>query len=178
MSISIGANPPSTEDARKWYRQNKDKLGPEVHVKHILIIPKSSSIADEKEANNRIENIRNKVLAGESFEKLAAKYSQDPGSAANGGDLGWQMLAAMDPYFANAVYSMNKKGSISKVFKSGFGYHIVKYLGRRPLSFEAVEEIIKRKLQSDNMAVLYEKWMEQRRDESAITIYMEDYVEK
>lgn len=178
MSIAIGANPPSTEDAKKWFNKNKDKLGFEVHVKHILIIPKGNSLSDEKEANDKLEGIRKQVLAGESFEKLAAKYSQDPGSSQNGGDIGWQMLGQLDPYFANNVFQMSKKGEISKVFKSGFGYHIVKYIDRRPVTFEKVEQLILWKLHSENMAVQFEKWLDKRRNEASIEIYMEDYVEK
>ncbi len=178
MSIEIGANPPSSEDARKWFNRNREKLGLEVHVKHILIIPKSNSLADEKDANDKLEGIRKQVLAGESFEKLAAKYSQDPGSSQNGGDIGWQMLGQLDPYFANNVFQMTKKGQISKVFKSGFGYHVVKYMDRRPVTFEKVEELILWKLHSENMAVQFEKWLDKRRNEASIEIYMEDYVEK
>ena len=178
MSISIGANPPSSDEARKWFKKNRGKLGLEVHVKHILIIPKSSSFSDEKQANNKIEKIRKQVLAGESFEKLAAKYSQDTGSAASGGDIGWQMLGQLDPYFANNVYQMKKKGQISKVFKSGFGYHIVKFIAKRPVTFEKVEQMILWKLYSENMAVQFNKWMDRRKSEASSDIYMEDYVEK
>lgn len=178
MSIAIGANPPSSEDARKWFKSNRDKLGFEVHVKHILIIPKSNSLTDEKDANDRLEGIRKQVVAGESFEKLAAKYSQDPGSSQSGGDIGWQMLGQLDPYFANNVFQMTKKGQISKVFKSGFGYHIVKYIDRRPVTFEKVEQLILWKLHSENMAMQFEKWLDRRRNEASIEIYMEDYVEK
>ncbi|HPS56610.1 MAG TPA: peptidylprolyl isomerase [Spirochaetota bacterium] len=178
MSIAIGANPPSSEDARKWYNKNREKLGFEVHVKHILIVPKGNSLADEKEANDKLEGIRQKVLAGESFEKLAAKHSQDTGSAQNGGDIGWQMLGQLDPYFANNVFQMSKKGQISKVFKSGFGYHIVKYIDRRAVTYEKVEELIMWKLHSENMAVQFEKWLDKRKNEASIEIYMEDYVEK
>ena len=77
-----------------------------------------------------------------SFESLAAKYSQDASSAKNGGDLGWQMLAQLDPYFAGYVYRMNKGGQISGVFKSGFGYHIVKYIEKRPVTYDKVEKMI------------------------------------
>lgn len=178
MSITIGSNPPSSEDARKWFDKNKSKLGLEIYVKHILIIPRSGSVADEKEANNKIEEIRKKILAGESFEKLAAKYSQDPGSAANGGDLGWQMLGQLDPYFANTAYQMKKTGEISRVFKSSFGYHIIKYISRRPVTFERVEQLILWKLYSENMSTQYQRWMEQKRNEASIHIYMEDYVQK
>ncbi len=178
MSITIGANPPSSEDARKWFNKNREKLGYEVHVKHILIIPRGKSLSDEKEANDKLDAIRKRVVAGESFEKLAAKYSQDPGSSQNGGDLGWQMLGQLDPYFANNVFQMTKKGQISKVFKSGFGYHIVKYIDRRAVTFEKVEQLILWKLHSENAAMQFEKWLDRRKNEASIEIYMEDYVEK
>ncbi|HOP28885.1 MAG TPA: peptidylprolyl isomerase [Spirochaetota bacterium] len=176
MSVAVGANPPSTQEARKWYNANKSKLGYEVHVKHILIIPDGRSLSEEKKANKKIEGIRKRIMAGESFEALAAQYSQDPGSASNGGDLGWQILAQLDPYFAGNVFRMSKRGQISQVFKSGFGYHIAKYIDRRAVTFDRVEKMITYKLYTENMESQFKKWVEQRKKESAIKIYMEDYV--
>jgi putative peptidyl-prolyl cis-trans isomerase len=176
MSVAVGANPPSTEEARKWYNANKSKLGYEVHVKHILIIPEGSSLTAEKKANEKIEGIRKRIMAGESFESLASQFSQDPGSASNGGDLGWQILAQLDPYFAGNVFRLSKKGQISPVFKSGFGYHIAKYIDRRSVTFDRVERMITYKLYNENMEAQFDKWVEQRKKESAIKIYMEDYV--
>lgn len=177
MSVAIGANPPSAEEARKWYNANKSKLGFEVLSKHILIIPKSGSLADEKAANTKAEEIRKQVMANPaSFEALAAKYSQDPGSAKNGGDLGWQMLAQLDPYYAGNVYKMTKSGQISGVFKSGFGYHIVKYINRRAVSYDSVEKMIMYKLYTENSHEQFKKWVKQKREEASIKIYMEGYI--
>jgi putative peptidyl-prolyl cis-trans isomerase len=177
MSVAIGSNPPSPDEAKKWYSKNKSKLGFEVHVKHILIIPKSGSLADEKAANNRADEIRKQIMANpSSFESLASKFSQDPGSAKNGGDLGWQMLAQLDPYFAGNVYKMTKSGQISGVFKSGFGYHIVKYLNRRAVSYESVEKMIMYKLYTENSQEQFKKWVKQKIDEASIKIYMEGYI--
>jgi putative peptidyl-prolyl cis-trans isomerase len=177
MSVAIGSNPPSPEEAKKWYGKNKSKLGFEVHVKHILIIPKSGSLTDEKAANSRADEIRKEITSNRSsFESLAAKYSQDPGSAKNGGDLGWQMLAQLDPYFAVNVYKMSKNGQISGVFKSGFGYHIVKYLGRRAVSYESVEKMIMYKLYTENSQEQFKKWVKQKREEASIKIYLEGYI--
>lgn len=177
MSIAIGATPPSNEEARKWYNTNKSKLGYEVHVKHILIIPKSGSLSDEKNANTKAEEIRKQVMANPaSFESLAVKYSQDASSSKNGGDLGWQMLAQLDPYFAGYVYRMNKAGQISGVFKSGFGYHIVKYIEKRPVTYDKVEKMIMYKLYSENAYGQFKKWILQKKDKAAIKIYMEGYI--
>ena len=53
VSISMGVTPPSRQEVEAWYRKNKTKLGYEVHVKHILIRPKSRNLADERAANNQ-----------------------------------------------------------------------------------------------------------------------------
>ena len=177
MSIAIGATPPSPDEAKKWYNANKSKLGYEVHVKHILIIPKSGSLTDEKNANTKAEEIRKQILSNPgSFESLAVKFSQDPESAKNGGDLNWQMLAQLDPYFAGNVFRMTKNGQISNVFKSSFGYHIVKYLDRRAVTYEKVEKMIMYKLYSENAQEQFKKWVKQKREEAAIKINMEGYV--
>lgn len=176
MSVAVGATPPSTEEAKKWFNANKAKLGYEIHVKHILIVPEGGSLAAEKKANEKIEGIRKRIMAGESFEALASQYSQDQASASNGGDIGWQIMAQLDPYFANNVHRLTKPGQISGVFKSGFGYHIAKYLDRRPVTFDKVERMITYKLYSENMESQFKKWVNQRKEQSAIKIYMEDYV--
>ncbi len=177
MSIAVGITPPSREEAMAWFKKNRAKLGYEINVKHILIIPKSASLKDEKEANSKMDSIRKRILAGESFEKLAASYSQDPGSASRGGDLGWQMIAQLDPYFANQVHNMKRKGQISTVFKSGFGYHIVKYMGRRNVSFDKVENMIMYKLYTEGLEAQFKKWVKQKKKESSITIFMDNYVQ-
>jgi parvulin-like peptidyl-prolyl isomerase len=71
---------------------------------------------------------------------------------------------------------MNKSGQISSVFKSGFGYHIVKFIDKRPVTFEKVERIIMYKLYTEKMEQQFSKWVEQRKKESFIKIYMNDYV--
>ena len=177
ISIAIGSSPASQAEAKKWFNTHKGKLGYEVHVKHILIIPAGSSLSAEKKANDEAENIRKQILANPgSFEALAAKYSDDKGSAKNGGDLGWQMIGQFDPYFAGNVHKMNKSGQISHVFKSSFGYHIVKYLGKRDITFDKVEKMIMYKLYMENSQVQYKKWIQKKKEEAFIKIYMEGYV--
>ncbi|MCL1833738.1 MAG: peptidylprolyl isomerase, partial [Leptospirales bacterium] len=176
ISLTIGMTPPSAEDAKKWYKANRSKLGFEVYVKHILVIPKSGSLSDEKEANNKAEDIRRQILANPaSFESLAAKYSQDPGSSKKGGDLGWQMIAQFDPYFANNVARLSSKGEISSVFKSSFGYHIVKYMGKRDITYDKVERMIMYMLYTEKGQEQFKKWIQQKREEASVIIHM-DYV--
>jgi len=177
MSIAVGITPPTKEEAQAWFKKNRSKLGYEVNAKHILIIPRSASLQDGRDANNRLEAIRKRVVAGESFEQLASQFSQDPGSASKGGDLGWQMMANLDPFFANQVHNMNRAGQISPVFKSNFGYHLVKYMGRRDVAFERVENMIMYRLYSEGLEAQYKKWMRQKKEESAITIFLDNYVQ-
>ncbi|MCL1864810.1 MAG: peptidylprolyl isomerase [Spirochaetes bacterium] len=174
ISLTIGMTPPSPEEAKKWYNANRSKLGFEVYVKHILIIPKSGSLSDEREANSKAEEIRQQIMSNPAnFESLAVKYSQDPGSAKSGGDLGWQMIAQFDPYFANNVARLSRKGEISPVFKSGFGYHIVKYMGRKDISYEKVERMIMYMLYTEKGHEQFKKWIQQKRVESSVVIHME-----
>ncbi len=177
MSIAIGVSPPSKEEAMDWYRKNKNKLGDEVWVKHILIRPAGGSFTAERETNEKLNTLREKIAAGESFEKMARTYSQDPESAASGGDLGWRMLAEMDPYFAGFVNNIRTRGQVSQVFKSSQGYHIVKLMGRRAITFEKVERLIMYKLYNESMFQQFKKWVIKRKKESEIQIFMKNYVE-
>ncbi len=176
MSVAIGATPPSQKKAKEWYRRNRAKLGYEVWAKHILIIPKGGSLSSEKEANDKIAKLRKRVIAGESFESLARQFSQDRASAQNGGDMGWQILAQLDPYFAGNVYRMSRKGQISNVFKSRFGYHIAKFMAKRPVSYDKVEKMILYRLYTEGMEEQYKKWIAQEKKKSDIKIYMKDYI--
>ncbi len=178
MSISIGVTPPSDDEAMKWYNENRKMLPDEVWVKHILIKPRGSSFTDEKKANDLLTSIRGQVLGGKSFEELARKYSEDPGSAANGGDVGWMMLNEFDPYFAGYVNQMRRPGEISQVFKSSFGYHIAKLVGRRPVQFDKVKRMILYKLYGENRDKQFDKWVMQKKKSSDIKIYMKEYLEK
>jgi putative peptidyl-prolyl cis-trans isomerase len=176
ISISLGVTPPSEKEAMDWFRSNRAKLGYEMWLKHILIIPKGSSFAAEKEANTLLSSIRTRIQNGESFEKLAAQYSDDPGSKAKGGDIGWVMPAELDPYFAGNVFNSYRQNGITSVFKSGFGYHIVKYIGRRDVTFEKVQPMIMQKLYYEKNAEQFKKWVADKKSTSEIKIYMDSYI--
>ena len=171
MQITIGISPPTDKEVRDWYNANRAKLGFEVNAKHILIVPKGSGFKAEREAAAALEDLRKRILAGESFEKLAAQYSEDPGSKSRGGELGWVMLGELDPYFASAVYQMKKNGEISQPIKSSFGYHLIKYIGRRDIAFNKVEHLIMSRLYYERMTEQFNKWITQRKNEAEIIYY-------
>jgi peptidyl-prolyl cis-trans isomerase SurA len=175
ISIAIGATPPSKEEAMDWFKKNKSHLGDEVWVKNILIRPAGDSFAADRAAFKEISEIRKRIIAGESFEKLAGVYSQDYETAARGGDLGWKLLGEMEPYLAGYINTMRSVGQISPVVKSSLGYHIVKLMGRRPLTYDKVERLIMFKLYSENMYQQFKKWVMKRKKESEILIFLKDY---
>ncbi len=176
ISIAIGVSPPTQKEAREWYNKYKRKLGYQVRMKHILIRLRNNSFAEEKRVNKRIKELRSRIISGESFESIARKYSEDPTSAKKGGDLGWILLAEIDPFIAGYVFRMNKKGQISKVIKSKYGYHIVKYLGRRITPYDSVRNKILNLLYQVKVKNQFKKWVSQKKRFSDIVIYMEGYV--
>ncbi|WP_178863949.1 SurA N-terminal domain-containing protein [Thiomicrorhabdus cannonii] len=95
------------------------------HAKHILIDVKAGDDASDAAAKKTIAEIQEKLKNGESFEALAKTYSQDPGSANSGGDLGSFEQGMMVPEFDKAVFSM-QVGQVSEPVKTDFGYHLIK----------------------------------------------------
>lgn len=98
-----------------------------VKVAHILVLLKQkASDAEQKAAQEKIDSIYKVLKHGGDFAELAKKYSQDPGSAKNGGDLGsWITRNQTVKAFEDAAYGLKKKGQYTKPIQSEFGYHII-----------------------------------------------------
>ena len=111
----------------------------EVHAQHILIRPATQDAAGWKAALAKAEQVRAKALKGD-FAALAKEYSDDPGSKATGGDLGWFPRDRMVKEFEDAAFAL-KPGEISEPVKSQFGYHIIKVEGRRPAGVQPLAEV-------------------------------------
>ncbi len=121
---------PESELQKKY-----DEMSPELKASHILI-------KDEKTAKDVLQ----KVKAGEDFAKLAEEYSEDPGSAANGGDLGYFGTGVMTKPFEEAAYAL-KVGEISDLVKSEFGYHIIKLTDKKEVKpFDEMKDEIRKQL--------------------------------
>ena len=121
-------------EARKIYRETQqriDSTGGLIKPAHILFMARQRDPqAKWDEAQQRADSVYNVLLHGGNFAELAKKYSQDPGSAKKGGELGWLQKGALVKEFEDAAYSM-KKGDISKPVKTPFGYHIIKLEDKR-----------------------------------------------
>jgi peptidyl-prolyl cis-trans isomerase D len=117
------------QDLKTYYEQNAGRVGgqEERRASHILVAaPKTAPPAEREKAKAKAEELLVAVKkAPDSFAEIARKNSQDPGSAANGGDLDYFARGAMTKAFEDAAFAL-KKGEISAVVESDFGYHIIK----------------------------------------------------
>jgi peptidyl-prolyl cis-trans isomerase SurA len=137
------------------------------HSRHILI--KTNELQDDATVRQRLEQVRARILKGEDFAGLAQVLSEDPGSASEGGDLGWSSPGTFTPEF-DKVLSGLKDNEISEPFKTNFGWHIVQLLGRR--QFDSTDEL-KRKHALDAIRASKadeetELWMRRIRDEAYV----------
>tara|TARA_Y100001970_G_scaffold28426_1_gene34819 strand:- start:331 stop:2223 length:1893 start_codon:yes stop_codon:yes gene_type:complete len=114
----------SADDLREYYENNLDRFvtNEERKSSHILIAIDDDTT--DEQAAELIEKIQSK-LDTETFEDLAKEYSDDPGSAAVGGDLGWAEPGLFVPEFERTLFSMNV-GEISTPVKTDFGYHLIR----------------------------------------------------
>lgn len=109
-----------------------NRLQEEVHVSHILIgVKPDAAPADTLQSYTKMEDIKNKALAGEDFGSLAALYSEEPNAQTTKGDLGYFTAMQMVYPFENAAYS-GKPGDIIGPVRTRFGYHILKIEDRKP----------------------------------------------
>ncbi|MCX7677936.1 MAG: peptidylprolyl isomerase [Spirochaetes bacterium] len=176
MSLAVGVNPPSEQQAQEWYKKNIDKVGYEFNINHIFLRLRNKTIAEERRVNNEMKAILAKINSGMSFEEAAKRFSEDVSSKGKGGALGWVKLHEIDRLLAMQIFGMNKGGQLSGIIKSGEGYHIVKFNGKRPVPFESIKDIIFSILYNERMNEQMEKWAEHKRKESDVKIFMDDYV--
>lgn len=131
-----------------------------VKVSHIMkAVPPEAPQDQAKEAKRAIDSLYSIAIRGETgFSELAKRYSDDTGSAINGGELPWFGTGEMVPEFASAAFSLFRNGDISAPFKTRFGWHIIKRTGKEPpLSFEQAQEMLGSKLNHSYLLSLSRK---------------------
>lgn len=127
----------------KYYENHESQyqLPKQVHARHILIkIDPAADAVKKEEARKKAEDLLKRIKAGEDFAKLATEFSQDPGSASKGGDLGFFGQGRMTPNFEKAAFAL-EKGRISDVVETPFGYHIIKIEDVQEARTKLVEEV-------------------------------------
>jgi len=139
----------------------------QTHARHILV--RSTELVSDFEARNKLARLRERVLQGEDFADLARAHSEDPGSGANGGDLGWANPGTFVGPFEEAMSKL-RPDEISQPFRSQFGWHIVQVLERRQRDSteelkraRAFDAIRQRKIEEET-----QDWLRRLRDEAYV----------
>ena len=158
--------------ARDEYKAFPEKFTKpeEVRVRHILFRACGS---DRTASRALAESVLEKLRNGESFEELAQKYSDDPGSGKRGGDLGMKPKGAMVPEFEAAAFAMKKPGELSEIVETSFGLHIIRFEERqapvlRP--FDEVKDALMEGVRNRMRGEVRKKIVDPLRDPAAIKI--------
>jgi len=137
-SISVG-----DEQLKAFYEEHiaDYQQSEERRASHILVaLDKSADKVKEEAARKKIEQILERIKAGEVFADVAKEVSEDPGSASMGGDLGFFAKGIMDPAFEEAVFT-HPKGALVGPIRSQFGYHIIQVVDIKPAKTKDFEEV-------------------------------------
>jgi peptidyl-prolyl cis-trans isomerase D len=138
----------SPQDLQNYYDQHGDdyRVPEQVNVRHILIktpLPGPDGKVDSKgveEARQKAEDILKQLKAGANFADLAKKYSEDPGSAKNGGSLDWIGRGRTVPEFEKAAFSL-PKGGTSDLVQSSYGFHIIHVDDKQDAHMKTLAEV-------------------------------------
>jgi len=143
----------------------------QVHARHILMT--TNELQDDETVRQKLNTLRQRILGGEDFAGLAATTSEDPQSATDGGDLGWQGPGTFVPEFEQVIDSL-PEGEISAPFETKYGWHIVQVLGRRV--HDSTDEVRRQRafaaLRESKADEETELWLRRLRDESFIEYKM------
>jgi len=154
-------------------RDGERHIVTQTHARHILI--RTNELVDDAEARARLEQLRLRLEGGDPFEDLARGHSEDPASAAEGGDLGWLDPGDVVPEFQEAMDAL-APGEISEPVKTQFGWHLIQVLERRERDDTerarraAAREQIRRRKLDDELQV----WLRQLRDEAYVKYLLDE----
>jgi len=105
---------------------------------------------NKAEARQRLLDIRSEILAGKSFNVLAVMYSEDPGTARNGGELGYSVRGAFEKAYADAAFSLTKN-TVSRIVETRYGFHIIQLIDRKGDMINTRHILIKPKVKPDQV---------------------------
>ena len=137
-------------------------------ARHILIQP--SEIRTENQAKDLIDNIYERIKAGEDFKQLARQFSEDPGTKMDGGELGWSNPGELDPEFEKTL-DATEIGQLSEPVKSSFGWHVIEVMDRRN------EDVSQEEQKNRAYQIIYKRKFEQELQSTLIELRAEAYVD-
>ncbi len=171
----VGTLQPGDPELSAYLEQNRERYDePEqVRARHILIqVSENAPEADVAKAQQQIEQIRQELEAGADFAELAKKHSQDPGSAENGGDLGWFARGRMAKEFEEGAFAL-EVGKIGEPVRTQFGFHLIKTEEKKPARQPALSEIRAQVLKDyidEERERRFEAWYKERKSKARIVI--------
>src|SRR5471032_1050053 len=148
------------------YQKETANLAEQRRAAHILI--EVNDKTTDAQAKAKIEEIQARLAKGEKFDALAKEFSQDPGSATNGGDLGFAGPGVYDPDFETALYALNKD-QVSAPVRTTFGWHLIKLLGveaPQVPSFASLKDKLTRELKTQQVEQRFVEATKQLEDAS------------
>lgn len=141
----------------------------QMKIRHILIVP--NQIIDDETAKQRLEDAVARIKDGEDFGEIAKLLSDDPGSANNGGEMGWKSADTFVPEFAEVARNA-EIGVVSEPFQTRFGWHILEVEDRR--TYDNTEDLKKsncvQRVRNSKLAEETELWVRRIRDEAYVDI--------
>lgn len=153
-------------------RDGDVRLVEQTKARHILIAP--DEIVSDNEARARIQRLYERIVSGADFAELARAHSDDPGSARQGGELGWFDGASMLPAFSEEIARL-EIGAVSEPFRTNAGWHIAEVLDRREvdasdsIAREEAAETVRRNKEEDEV----ELWLRELREEAYVEIRLD-----
>jgi len=139
----------------------------QVHARHILL--QTNAVEDDDAVRQKLTQFRDRILRGEDFGAIASVNSDDQGSAASGGDLGWTGPGTFVPVFEQQLDALSEN-EISQPFKTQYGWHIVQLLGRR--TYDATDDVVRNRcvaqLRESRAEEETEIWLRRLRDEAFV----------
>jgi peptidyl-prolyl cis-trans isomerase SurA len=143
----------------------------QVHVRHILMKP--NELDDDETVRQKLSKLRDRIMKGEDFAGIASTSSADPGSAPDGGDLGWSGPGTFVPEFDKAIADL-KVNEITEPFKTRYGWHIVQMLGTR--TYDSTDDVRRQRafaaIRESKADEETELWLRRLRDEAFVEIKM------
>lgn len=132
----------SSKQIADYYESNKDKFGQpkRVKVRHILIRAEAKDSEASAKARQKAESVRKEAAEGKDFAALAKKYSEDPGTKDQGGEIGYISKGMVVPEFEQAAFSM-KVGEVSPIIQTPYGFHILKLDDIQEASTQPLEKV-------------------------------------
>ena len=172
--------PVSSEDLHAYYDQHRDeyRVPEQVNVRHILFktpLPGADGKVDQKgvdEARKKAEDVLKQVKSGSNFADLAKKFSEDTGSAKDGGSLGFIGKGRTVPEFEKAAFSL-PKGATSDLVQSSYGFHIIHVDDKQDAHLKSIEEVkdqIGGYLFQEKSNARFREWMEEVKKAAYISI--------